>query len=352
MAEKILTNKRFFAAANGYGGFRSYFPEIFNSGSFDRIFVLKGGPGTGKSSLMKSIERELTLAGHDTEAILCSSDSESLDGVIAVKGERRVAILDGTAPHERDAVNPGAVDELVPLGELWDKRFLRAQSEKIISLAKSKANAYRTAYSYLRIAGEAHTVIGKAVNIALDKILIKKDIKHLAESMGALVSGDEKLRLISAFGKDGYITLDTLSGLSKNIISIGGKREHAMCLLSYFKAYLSATGVSFTAFPTPLSPDLTEAVFLSESAVGTVVSTDASTEIDADRYFTFTPEDSESIRVAEQLHSYALDEATRWFRIASDIHFRLEEIYTGAMCFDKMEEIRNRIIEDFFDILK
>ena len=45
----------YFAAANGYTGFRSYFGEMFTSDRYDRIFVLKGGPGTGKSRLIRNV---------------------------------------------------------------------------------------------------------------------------------------------------------------------------------------------------------------------------------------------------------------------------------------------------------
>ena len=50
---------RYFAAANGYSGFRSYFSTLFDSKDFTRILVLKGGPGTGKSSFMKKIITEI-----------------------------------------------------------------------------------------------------------------------------------------------------------------------------------------------------------------------------------------------------------------------------------------------------
>ena len=46
--------KEFFAASNSSTGFVSYFDVIFNPKSYEKIFILKGGPGTGKSHFMKS----------------------------------------------------------------------------------------------------------------------------------------------------------------------------------------------------------------------------------------------------------------------------------------------------------
>jgi len=42
----------YFAAANGYDGFVSYFEKVFDAKDYTRLFILKGGPGTGKSSIM------------------------------------------------------------------------------------------------------------------------------------------------------------------------------------------------------------------------------------------------------------------------------------------------------------
>ena len=108
-----MKTKKYFAAANGYDGFISYFDKVFDPRDFTKIYILKGGPGTGKSSLMRKI---LTIAeGHGAicEAILCSSDKDSLDGIICKNGDKQIAVIDGTAPHERDTVLPGAVDELI-----------------------------------------------------------------------------------------------------------------------------------------------------------------------------------------------------------------------------------------------
>ena len=72
------------------------------------------------------------------QEIFCSSDPHSLDGVIAEKNDRRIAMVDGTAPHERDAVIPGAIDEIINLGDFWERRWLVGQKENIKRLAKEK----------------------------------------------------------------------------------------------------------------------------------------------------------------------------------------------------------------------
>ena len=54
-APKHFENEmHFFAAANTGGGFVSFFDEVFNRDGINKIYILKGGPGCGKSTLMKN----------------------------------------------------------------------------------------------------------------------------------------------------------------------------------------------------------------------------------------------------------------------------------------------------------
>ena len=47
--------REFFAAANTEEGFYSIFESVFPPSALDKIFIIKGGPGTGKSTLMRQI---------------------------------------------------------------------------------------------------------------------------------------------------------------------------------------------------------------------------------------------------------------------------------------------------------
>lgn len=53
MSAKIIN---YYACANSARGFVSFFDG--NIKGLDKLYILKGGPGTGKSTLMKKIGRE------------------------------------------------------------------------------------------------------------------------------------------------------------------------------------------------------------------------------------------------------------------------------------------------------
>ena len=90
---------RFFLGANTPGGFVSRFDQLADAKKGWRKLVIKGGPGCGKSTLMKKVADTYRPDEPDMELIHCASDMGSLDGVI-MPG-RKISIADGTLPHGR-----------------------------------------------------------------------------------------------------------------------------------------------------------------------------------------------------------------------------------------------------------
>ena len=96
----MLTEDRylhFFLGANTPVGFVSRFDQLADCNDNWRSLVIKGGPGSGKSTMMKKIAEHYGKLYDDVEMIHCSSDADSLDGVIVP--ELKTSIADGTPPH-------------------------------------------------------------------------------------------------------------------------------------------------------------------------------------------------------------------------------------------------------------
>ena len=134
--------KRYFVCANSSQGFISFFQENLNE--LNKVFILKGGPGTGKSTLMKRIGNHFYNLGYDVDYIHCSSDVNSLDGIIIPK--LSVGIVDGTAPHVIEPTAPGAIEQYVNLGIAWDLDYLAKFTDLILTNKKIIANSYSTLY--------------------------------------------------------------------------------------------------------------------------------------------------------------------------------------------------------------
>lgn len=154
--------KRVFPGGNTFEGFFSYHKYIIDEG---RTFILKGGPGSGKSSLMKNIANKMLKYGLSIEYHHCSSDKSSVDGIV-VK-ELKVAIIDGTAPHIIDPKFPGLEDEIVDLGKYIDRKKLFNKKEEILEAKENNRKAYRKTYSYFRAAKE---ILGEIVDENSEKV--------------------------------------------------------------------------------------------------------------------------------------------------------------------------------------
>jgi len=58
--------RRLFAGSNSAKGFHSFFHHIIGEDA-RRVYLLKGGPGTGKSRLMKDLAERLAAEGLSVE---------------------------------------------------------------------------------------------------------------------------------------------------------------------------------------------------------------------------------------------------------------------------------------------
>ena len=343
----MIKYQKYFAAANSYNGFVSFFREIFNSEEFERIYVIKGGPGTGKSSLMRALAKEYGEKIDEIEEIYCSSDPHSLDGVIMKHNNKKVAIIDGTAPHERDAMLPGVKDEIVNLGSNWDTRFLSGYKDEIISLNKEKSKAYKTAYSYLSQAGCIAEFIHGVYKSVFCKSRAKIKADELFSNIPTSKNSSYDIRLLSSFGKYGAYNL---SLNCEKTIKISNDHFYSNILLDFFTDYLVFHNVDFRLFPYALSPKHTDALYIPDAKIAIVKGENP--DIISEEYFNASPYDLERVKNARTIYNIATEEATRWFNIASDIHFRLEKIYSSAMNFEKNDEILYNKSKEISNILE
>lgn len=224
---------RFFAASNTKEGFVSYFDEIFCENECDRVYILKGGPGCGKSTFMKKLGRMAEEMGLGTEYFHCSSDPESLDGVI-IK-EKRVAVIDGTSPHAVEPKYAGVREIIINLGEGWDTDKLYQKKDEISKLCRQKQKCYREAYGCLY---SKDVMDGLIYNLTFPHILfdkLDKSAQRLAKSMFGNNKKDiksyKKIRITEAFSSLGKIRLFTFEDTAKQCVFL--KEPYSGCRLSH-----------------------------------------------------------------------------------------------------------------------
>lgn len=143
--------KRMFPGGNTANGFYSLHDNIIGQNR-KMLYVLKGMPGGGKSSLMKEIGKKAIEKDYTVEFHHCPSDSSSIDGLVI--NELGIGIVDGTAPHIIDPIMPGLLDELVDLGKYIDESKLAKNKGGILKAKYQNKSSYRSAYSFFRAGRE------------------------------------------------------------------------------------------------------------------------------------------------------------------------------------------------------
>ena len=73
---------QYFLGANAPAGFYSLYDQLIDREEAEELFILKGGPGCGKSSLMRRVGQAMDEHGLEVEYIDCSGDPDSLDAVV------------------------------------------------------------------------------------------------------------------------------------------------------------------------------------------------------------------------------------------------------------------------------
>ena len=205
-----------FACINSGQGFRSYFDTFL--GKMQYVYVIKGGPGTGKSGFMRRIRKEAQKRGEESLPIFCSSDPESLDGLILK--ERRIAFVDGTSPHVQEPAQPGVDGEILNFGEFWESERLGSEREEILFLARQKAEGYRRGFSLLAAAQKIQEAKYSLVQPRVD---FPKLGKWARKMLSAVVSkerkGEKQICPMASMGMEGAVYLDSQQEMAGEIRS-------------------------------------------------------------------------------------------------------------------------------------
>ncbi|MBQ7637737.1 MAG: hypothetical protein IJS90_02400 [Clostridia bacterium] len=357
----VYSGVSFFLGASTPGGFYSLFDELGSAENGWYTYIIKGGPGTGKSTLMKKIAAEEDKRGMICERIHCSSDPSSLDAVIIPS--LKTSVADGTHPHTLEPVYPGAGEAIVDLGAFRDDKKLRASSSEIIRLTKENKAKHMECARFLNAAGGALRDGVKTAAGALDLEKTENFISHLASRELGTGSGERgtlKRRFLSAVTPEGIsVFRDTADALAEKKIILrddlglpSGIITEAFC-----EAALSS-GYDVVKCLCPLSPETkADHIIVPELSLGVFT---------ANRFHDFECETAKSVQCSRfliknelRLHKNRLsfikraynemiNEAVVRLSQAKALHDELEKYYIDAMDFDALGECSEKLVEQIF----
>ena len=349
-----------FAAANSGRGFANFYDDIFDREEITRRYLIKGGPGTGKSTLMRRAASEAESKGFKVEYYKCSSDPDSLDAVI-IGG--RVAIMDATAPHSLDASLPGIRDEIVDLGRFWSSDALVARRREIEELVEGKSSCYRGAYRLLSAAMSVDTRNREIILPYLKRQKMRKAVQKLAKKIPNGNGYRLTVGICDSIGMKGRVHLDTFEKNAEKLYLIEDMYGLGSEFLSMMAQEAVAKGNSIRVSYSPLDTSRIDALSFEESGTVFVIDKggydgirvglkrfiDTSAEgLGADRGRQAKKEYRFNLKLLQGLIRSASDRLAE----AGEYHFRLEDIYKKYMDFEKLELFSREFISEAISAAK
>ena len=269
----MTQSTHFFLGANSGRGFQSLFDRFCAPENYRDLLVLKGGPGAGKSTMMRKIGAAMEERGEQVEYLYCSGDPQSLDGVHIPR--IKTAIVDGTAPHVVEPRYPGAADRYVNLGRFYDVDALKDRREEIVRHPDACSAAYRRAY---RALGAARQMGDSAAALAAEgldggKLLHRTDGIIGRELRGRGAGGEDVYRFMGSVTCQGPVwRFESAEALCPRIYQLQDTYGLAAPMLERLHAAARARGFSAVVCPDPEHMERIQHLLLPELGLAFVTS--------------------------------------------------------------------------------
>ncbi len=354
----------YFAAANTHIGFKSYFNDIFSPSDFDFIYILKGGPGVGKSTLMKKCAKTALEKGLTPVCYHCSSDPDSLDGVVI--NELRTAVIDGTSPHTQDPSAAGVKETIINMGQCWDIPSLKQNSHQVLALSAKKSSCYKAAYKFLDAEKQIKDCLCEISYLCHSEQKMRDDIqrrcKRLFKKQPLPSVTQTNLRITNANSCAGNIRLFTFEKKAKSICFIKGLRFieelYLTALLKEAQKYNADALIS----KSPNNPDITDGIYFPQIHTSFTLFDDRyAAYLDKNgtpytiinmRRFCDNEQYSKNrsyYRFGEKCRNEMHNEALSYLADAGKLHGELESIYSKCTNYDMVSEMSAETIHEIFN---
>ena len=340
-----------FAGVNSPDGFVSKFDMIQNEEAGCKKIYIKGGPGTGKSGVLKRIAAKAEAEGYFVETFPCSSDPDSLDGVNIPS--LKTALVDATAPHSADPVYPAVSGFVFNTADCLDPDKIALHSEQIRLFSDMKRTDFEKGYNCLAAAKHIIENCGisyrgyTSTEAIADRcrITAKKFLPSSGEPGGRIRS-----LFLSAICPDGRISLADRLFQGVDIISVKGRAGTHLFMKRLADAAVSA-GYDITVFSCPMFPDQKyEHIYIPQKNLAFCTysyyhHTDGTEVIDLDPFITceFTADEGYG-EIAESL----INKGAECFARAKGDHAFVEKFYIEAMDFSKLDKMTDKLEESIF----
>lgn len=349
--------RRMFTGGNTANGFHSLHDNIMGPGR-NKLYILKGMPGGGKSSLMRYIGEKVLDKGYDIEFHHCPSDPNSIDGVVIT--ELGIGIVDGTAPHMIDPIYPGLTDRLIDLAQFIDREKLYKAKEEIIRVKKNNKKAYGKAFAYFKSAKIVYDIIVENNKLGVDfkgvdkdtRILIDEIFSKKAENREEL-SFKERHLFSNANTPDGFTdyTGTILEGMETNYYIEGEIGTGKSTLLKRLIEECKIRDYNMEIYHNSTIPERIESLIIKD--INTCITSNSNGLENAYKIVKLNKYFDERIMDKKDYEAYELliNQATFNLSNARKNHQILEKTYKPTVDYNGVNETRERILKEILEYI-
>lgn len=350
MANKVA---KYFLGESTPNGFKTYFTNEINTDGF-YTYILKGGPGTGKSTLMKKIALEFSDK-EDIEIYICSSDPHSFDAVLLK--DSKIIVVDGTAPHVFDCKYPGVCQSIIDLGECWDAEILKENKEKIIAVINENAQWHLRCKKYISALASINSDIFSIGKMAVNSDKLKAFCGRFSKKYFPKTDkadGTVKYKKLSALTENGYQTHSFENYQNVFLMNdsyYAGTDEflQIMCEIALSKG-LDVIISENSLFNEPvfehlLIPELSMAFIASNNITG-IICEDAKV-INFGRFYykDIVGAKKQRIEFSKKAAGELMSEAASSLKNAKLLHDKIESYYIESVDFEKINKISDMLMQ-------
>ncbi len=343
----------YFLGACAPKGFFSHYDSLLHE--LRRLTVIKGGSGCGKSTFMRAIGRAAQARGLDVSYILCSSDPDSLDGVILPS--LCLGFVDGTAPHVLEPKLCGGGMNYLNFGEFYDSHAMQEREEEIFEAQRQNAAQYPLVTACLASANE---LLG-CVRAETSAPKYSEEMEAIAEclALSALKTHSQsavlRRRFLTAITPKGLqFCSQTPPALCERVYVLRDNYGLAPRLLQTLLHHAEALGHECVVCYSPLLPDGQPSHLLLPSARAAFVSDSHDFPYDGpcfcriDLDSTLSQGKRRELEFCSKTVSALLYQAVSHMREAKRLHDRIEELCKPFVDFDAVNVRTAQIISDLF----
>ena len=357
----------YFLAANAPSGFLHFYDTLYDAERGDRVYLLRGGPGSGEIHPNGVLCLESGFGGAADGAVPLPCRSGFV-GCRLVPKNWGLELLMATSPHFIEPKFPGLCEMEIELGRAWNTEALHDKRKSILALCRQEALLRARVKRYMEAVGtlmdDSYRIDCKCSDHEKAFKLAKRlsmGYDDISRSRGR--NGSETIRFLSAVTSKGIVFLDQTVTMQCDQIYVLEDDLGAASgmVLSALKESMLQKGYDCILCPSPLAPSrkidhllfpsLSLAVCTSSSLIPVPCATER--RIHA-RRFRLTDEIAQykqHLRFNRRAVEELLKDTVLLLREANKLHGKVEEIYRQCTDYSVVDDEGKRICSRLLDLV-